>query len=39
MSGPDRSRVIPFAAAQADIGEDLAVWVVFFGPLGGELPA
>ncbi len=22
-----------------DFGEDLAVWVVFFGPPGGELPA
>jgi hypothetical protein len=50
MKKPERSRVIRLAEAQADIPgppgehfedftEDLAVWVVFYGPPGGEVPA
>jgi len=35
MSKPDRSCMIRLAQTQAR----LAVWVVFYGPRGGEVPA
>jgi mannose-6-phosphate isomerase-like protein (cupin superfamily) len=47
VNGPDRHRFGPgdllFVPAGVehrfeDFGDDLAVWVVFYGPVGGELP-